>query len=211
MKPETIINALQSDMDPALILAAARGLRHAAIKRPYDVAIGGADNPYMLRWWLIPRNKHGINIYLHHFLRSDDDRALHDHPWANVSYLIEGSYIEEVPRYAHEPAGPKIRILRQEGSITWRPPEAVHRIELIRGLPRRPVGGPLSDAEAAEIMKPQSLIELPTWSLFITGPKVREWGFWCPRGWVDWMTFTGQDESDGPVRLYNQVRGCGET
>jgi hypothetical protein len=48
----------------------------------------------MRRWWVIPRNKF-FNIYLHHFLHSDDDRALHDHPWWNVSILLRsGSYVE---------------------------------------------------------------------------------------------------------------------
>lgn len=28
------------------------------------------------------------------------------------------------------------------------------------------------------------------WTLFITGPRVREWGFHCPRGWVHWTDFT---------------------
>lgn len=27
------------------------------------------------------------------------------------------------------------------------------------------------------------------WSLFITGPKVREWGFHCPQGWRHWKEF----------------------
>lgn len=45
-----------------------------AQSRNPDFIIGGAD-PYMLRWWVIPRNK-VFNIYLHRFLRSDDDRAL---------------------------------------------------------------------------------------------------------------------------------------
>lgn len=26
--------------------------------------------------------------------RSDDDRALHDHPWVNMSILLEGTYTE---------------------------------------------------------------------------------------------------------------------
>ena len=41
--------------------------------KPHFV-IGGADDPYMLRWYLIPRNRR-FNIYLHKFLRDDDDRA----------------------------------------------------------------------------------------------------------------------------------------
>lgn len=27
------------------------------------------------------------------------------------------------------------------------------------------------------------------WTIFITGPKVREWGFHCPKGWRPWQEF----------------------
>lgn len=47
--------------------------------RAPDFYIGGNANPYLLRWWVIPRNRF-FNVYLHKFLRDDDDRALHDHP-----------------------------------------------------------------------------------------------------------------------------------
>jgi hypothetical protein len=30
----------------------------------------------------------------------------------------------------------------------------------------------------------------PVWTLFITGPRVREWGFLCPQGWRHWKDFT---------------------
>ena len=36
-----------------------------------------------------------FNLYLHEFSRSDDDRALHDHPWLfNLSVLLSGTYVE---------------------------------------------------------------------------------------------------------------------
>lgn len=35
--------------------------------------IGGIAKPYLLRWFLIPRNP-WFNIYLHKFLCDDDDR-----------------------------------------------------------------------------------------------------------------------------------------
>lgn len=41
-------------------------------------------------------------------------------------------------------------------------------------------------------------------SLFITGPKIREWGFDCSQGWVHWQDFT---DSDDPSQV---GRGCGE-
>ncbi len=41
------------------------------------------------------------------------------------------------------------------------------------------------------------------WSLFITGRKVRTWGFWCPQGFVPWHEFVDQTDSG------NIGRGCG--
>lgn len=62
-------------------------------RRAPDVVIGEVHRPYLLRWWVIPRNP-VFNVYLHRFMRSDDDRALHDHPWSNLSILLRGSYGE---------------------------------------------------------------------------------------------------------------------
>lgn len=35
--------------------------------------------------------------------------------------------------------------------------------------------------------------EVPTWTLFITGPRVREWGFHTVNGWVNWRRYLGDD------------------
>jgi hypothetical protein len=131
--------------------------------RQPDYVIGGWENPYMFRWWIIPRNRF-FNIYLHCIVRSDDDRALHDHPWLNCSILINGRYIE----HTIEPGGIERRVERKAGSIVWRRPTAAHRLEVLNG-------------EGAI-------------SLFITGPRVRDWGFHCPQaGWVHWQDFTSGD------------------
>jgi len=128
-----------------------------------------ADRPYLRRWWLLPRNRL-FNIYLHHFLRSDDDRALHDHPWPNVSILLTGSYVEVLPATPARPNGALLTTrLRQRFAVVARGPRAAHRVSLLRDEMGR---------------------ERPVWTLFITGPKVRDWGFWCPRGWVPWQRFT---------------------
>lgn len=91
--------------------------------RPRDFAIGGDADPYILRWWVIPRNP-WVNLYLHDIRRSDDDRALHDHPWPNTSLLIFGSYIE------HKPEG---AFVRRAGDVIHRPACALHRLEVIPG------------------------------------------------------------------------------
>ncbi|WIW89312.1 hypothetical protein K3M67_04870 [Sphingobium sp. V4] len=88
--------------------------------REPDFIIG--DN-YMRRWWVIPRNK-SCNVYLHEILHSDDDRAMHDHPWANTSLVIAGSYIEHTPEGA---------FVRRAGDVVQRSAESLHRLEVIPG------------------------------------------------------------------------------
>jgi len=140
-----------------------RWFEKLAKSRVPDFIIGGRDNPYMLRWWVIPRNRF-FNIYLHKFLRSDDDRALHDHPWMNCSYLLDGTYTE----HTIAAGGVNMSRIAHVGSLTFRRAKMAHRVELHAG---------------------------PCWSLFITGPVIREWGFHCPRGWRHWKLFVSQRDS----------------
>lgn len=124
------------------------------IHRAPDFVIGDAGDPYLNRWWIIPRNA-WFNIYLHEFVRSDDDRALHDHPWVNLSILLRGSYLE------HFLDG---RVKMRKAWRPWAPWRLTFR------FPK----------------------EARVWTLFITGPKVRTWGFHCPRGWIPWTEFVEQ-------------------
>lgn len=144
--------------------------RTLTIPRAPDLEIGEPGDIYLRRWWVIPRNK-WFGVYLHHFLRSDDPRALHDHPKANISILLRGSYREHL-------TGGVVKLRRP-----WRPiarkAETAHRIELIDGA--------------------------PVWSLFLTGPIVREWGFHCKRGWVHWRDFVSVRPGGNSIG-----QGCGE-
>lgn len=167
-------------------------LLRIADRRPPDVIIGGEADPYMRRWWVIPRNR-WFNIYLHHFCRSDDDRALHDHPWWNASLLLKGSYREVVPVDPANPAGETQALLRTEGAFVFRRSGTMaHRIELLREYGFTNFGA--YDSR-----------EAPVWTLFITGPNVRAWGFHCPKGWVHWRDFTNPADGGKTVG-----RGCGE-
>jgi hypothetical protein len=150
----------------------AKWLANRAIdSRQPDLMIGGKDDPYLLRWYVIPRNRF-LNVYAHIFMRSDDDRALHDHPWWNASILVEGEYTE----HTIDAGGINRRIVRKAGDWKLRGARAAHRIELHAG---------------------------PCRTLFITGPRLREWGFHCPEaGWRHWKIFTA-----GP-RGETVDRGC---
>lgn len=43
---------------------------------------------------------------------------------------------------------------------------------------------------SAELAHRLVVLDGPVWTLFITGPRIREWGFYCPKGWVHWKDFT---------------------
>ena len=67
----------------------AKFIRGRALKliwhREPDFLIGPSkDDPYMMRWWWLPRNRF-LNVYVHVVRHDDDDRALHDHPWPSLS------------------------------------------------------------------------------------------------------------------------------
>lgn len=142
-------------------------------RRDPDVYIGGREDTYMRRWWQIPRNR-WFNIYLHNFLRSDDDRALHDHPWWSMSLILRGSYTE----HTINAGGVNVRTIRRAGAVKFRWASSAHRVELHDG---------------------------PCWTLFITGPRIREWGFHCPAGWRHWRAFA--NPKDGGTTI---GKGCGE-
>lgn len=121
--------------------------------RPPDFVVHNAFGPYLNRWHLIPRNR-WLNVYLHRFDGSDEDRALHDHPWASLSLMLKGALIE----VTHND-----RKLIRAGALRLRGPKFAHRLEHVG---------------------------ITTWTLFITGPRVRDWGFHCPNGWKHWRDFT---------------------
>lgn len=154
--------------------------QRAARRRGPDVVIGGWESPYLYRWFLIPRNRF-FNVYLHCFLRSDDDRAHHDHPWLfNASLLLDGEYIE----HTIATGGIAKTTRRGPGALKVRFGAAPHRIELLEqfAVEVRP-------ARANAIDEP-----LRCWTLFITGPRCREWGFHCVHRWIHWKEFTAADD-----------------
>lgn len=129
-----------------------------------DFVIGPVGELYLKRWYVIPRNPF-FNIYLHLFLRSDDDRALHDHPWMfNASYVIHGAYIERTI----DAGGVHKSAIRNIGNFKFRWGKSPHRVELL-------------EAPKNEVV-----------TLFFTGPVVRGWGFHCPGGWIPWRQFVTQ-------------------
>ena len=78
-------------------------------------------DPYLIRWRLIWTRR--FSLYLHHILRSDEDRSHHDHPWSFTTLILAGGYREHTPRSVtfHGP-----------GELLHRPAPWLHRLELDR-------------------------------------------------------------------------------
>ena len=75
-----------------------------------------------------------------------------------------------------EPAAPYFAIHDRElGDVTFRRVNSAHRVRLY------------THSDLAR--------SVPAWTLFITGPRVREWGFWCRQGRRHWRVFTDPDDS----------------
>lgn len=157
--------------------------RHVRL-RCADVVIPSEAHPYMYRWQpmreyfahsndlqhinalakLIALPFKPVNVYIHRFVRSDDDLALHDHPWPWASLVLQGSYDEHVPINRPDPAGPTFRQHRARDSyMICQDGASPHRVELSETQPL---------------------------TLFITGAKYREWGFHCNTGWRHHKNFT---------------------
>lgn len=162
------------------------GLISVLSRRRVGLDIGGSQDPYMRRRYVIPRNRF-FNIYFHEILRDDDDRALHDHPWWNLSIVLRGGYREAVFIVQPEHGDPLPNVIfrdRAAGQFVFRRASLAHRLVLYR------------DGEGQPI---------PAYSLFITGANRRSWGFWCQFGrWVHWRYFTAGPNGE------TVGRGCGE-
>lgn len=171
--------------------------RHAKTHEP-DVYIGGEADPYLIRWFVIPRNPI-FNIYLHELWRSDDDRALHDHPWLWCSIILRSEYWEVTPV-----AGALVQRhnIYKARSIRFRGAKSAHRLM----VPNLYSGPSLLFDDSGRIIgrTPKELVPARRpLTLFITGPRMREWGFHCPQGWRHWRDFTNPADGGATVG-----RGC---
>lgn len=145
------------------------------------------DKPFLLRWYIGGEKNRGLlgcNAYLHQFIRDDEDRALHDHPWPNVSIVLGGQYIE----HTIDVGGVHRRHIFRAGAVKFRSAKSAHRVELTNQFVRADGSSILGDCPIRAPILPQwcksNEARSPSWSLFLTGPATRTWGFHCPEaGW----------------------------
>src|SRR5487761_256588 len=165
--PRWVVNALKQRLMPLTvylpdeIIGSGYRWRKTSGQPP-----GFLRKPFLKRWFVIPKNR-WRNIYLHKFILDDEDRALHDHPWPNVSLLLINQYIEVTD-------GDRRKVYHV-GDLKFRRATTPHRIELFK--------------KPAPKKHRHWQVRIPSWSLFITGPVMRPWGFHCPKGWREQKEF----------------------
>lgn len=151
-------------------------LRSVAARLPSDVITGKDGTDYLRRYTLFgwhhssPR-RYPFNVRLHEFVRPDEDRLLHDHPWSwAASLILLGGYEEErrVPGTLHTTC--RRRYL--PGSLVFFGADTFHRIGKLYGK--------------------------STWTLFITGPKTASWYFLRADGLqrIPWRKHLGIEEAE---------------
>lgn len=168
-----------------------------ARRRPYfDLA------DYMGRFWLREHDAAKSNwaVRVHHIKRSDRDRALHDHPWKNVSILMRGGYwevfdgaMQQAVESGFAGADPALaalyaRVLAEPGGRFSRSERAQLKAAGVHWRGR-----------GAIVVRPAKLhhrLIVPAgrdaWSIFVMGPKTQEWGFHTRQGWVHNEVYTAE-------------------
>lgn len=144
-----------------------------------DVVLAPEGYPYLFRWYLMDEQLRG-SVMVHFQVASDPERPKHDHPWANRSVILTGGYIEHIQMVP--PDGDVVILERKVGDVVERPATACHRLYMPEGVPY-------------------------TLTLFTTGPKVREWGFWYPDGWHHQKRHIDERASRGQVSVHVADKG----
>jgi hypothetical protein len=129
------------------------------------------NEPYLERYYLFlkERNRFPFNVFLHKFLKSDPD-DVHDHPWPYATLILKGGYWEWIPQF--NSAGQKIGEVaawRGPGHFRISPARSYHRIELDPAV--------------------------TAWTLFMPGPKQKDWGFLVRNQWIQWEEYLKQRKS----------------
>lgn len=84
--------------------------------------LGKTHCPYAYRWVFIFFN---YSIRVHHFLRSDDKRYLHDHAWWFRTFVLKGTYTDVDDKGNRD-------VIRA-GQTRYRPAEHRHYVEVPEG------------------------------------------------------------------------------
>ena len=114
-----------------------------------------AADDYLVRYYLLLRDRaqFPFNVFIHKFIKGDDDKDLHDHPWGFAHIILSGGYWEYVLEDPTDDNNTNIRkVWRGPGYWNVAGSDHKHRIELLPGT--------------------------QPWTIFIPFKQSNDWGFW---------------------------------
>jgi len=110
---------------------------HPVLKFAWRERLGLPECPYVIRWRLeLPFG----SIRVHHWLSNDDPRAVHDHPWWFLTFVVKGAYTDLNGPYADYLKAPAVRYRPAEHQHTVFPAPGGCWTILITGRPLRKWG-----------------------------------------------------------------------
>lgn len=116
-----------------------------------------------------------FGLFLHRMEAPDPGLDLHDHPWWFASIVLRGGYTEHRNLSRDAPLWSEIA---EEAADRGKKPFA-------RGWRVARPARSVKTMRLDECHRIVSLDRTPTWTLVITGPIRRRWGFYLPTGFVD--------------------------
>ena len=153
--------------------------------------IGPPECPLLDRLTVVKHRRIG-GLLLHRFYPNADDRNVHDHPWWFMTLVLRGGYddmkqcrqcegsgrfYDEVDFYACPRCKGEGVIMRERmraGMLRFRPALHAHRTQV-------------SSSGCV--------------TLVLTGPTVREWGFYLGSSWQQWRSY---------IRQHGEAHRCDE-
>ncbi len=134
--------------------------------------------PYLTRFYLSGEVNQRVmgeqpQFFLHRFHKSDQGRELHNHPYTGTSLILAGGYIEE--RMTQLDAEGTAFTDVESGTQTFLPGD----INVLT----------LDDFHRTDLLDKR----LGCWTLFVTGPRLKSWGF-LNRNTLDFFPYMSQRE-----------------
>lgn len=148
---------------------------------------------YMGRWWLFnpySRETHKPALWwypwsfrIHHIMRPDEDRDLHDHPWNARTIILRGWYTEERLELATS-----VDMLTPGRPLLWLPEDEIRKLSTVQRSPGDTARLNHGEYHRIDQVSPGGVI-----TLFITSKWRGDWGFLVNGVKVPWRTYTGTD------------------
>lgn len=169
-----------------------------AQRTPY-LHIMSADGAemYMGRWWLFnpySRTTHKPAFWwcpwsfrIHHIMRPDEDRDLHDHPWNARTIILRGWYAEQRPASDEWKESIKSCLIPDPDPkfVDWITSDACEWIKRDQG--------DTATLNHGEYHRIDQISPGGVYTVFITSKWRGDWGFLVNGVKVPWRTYTGTD------------------